>query len=112
MTKNGTKQAKVPGAAVEEGLQDLIDSAEELLESLRDQQGEVVEGLRARASATMRSARRRLEALRPDVGELATRSLQSTVSFVRKDPWRALALGAVILLAIGVLANRGDADSD
>jgi ElaB/YqjD/DUF883 family membrane-anchored ribosome-binding protein len=110
MAKYDTKHAKAASAAMEEGLQDLIDSASELLEGLKDQQGAAVENLRARASDTIRSARRRLAAFRPDVQELATRTLQTTAKFVRRDPWRAVAIGALVVAALAIFTRQGDDD--
>jgi len=94
-----------------DGLQELIDSAEALLEELRDAKDPAVETLRAKLRRTVKSASSRLQALRPDVGELTSQTLQHTMSFVRRDPWRALALGALAVVALGILAHvSGDED--
>jgi hypothetical protein len=31
---------------------------------------------------------------------------------VRRDPWRAVALGALLIVALGVLAQAGDDEDD
>ena len=99
-------------AEIESGLEELIAGAEALIDELRDQQGAAVDNLRSRAAATVRSARRRLAEMRPDVQELATRTARTTVAFVRSDPWRAVALGALAVLALGIFFSGGDDDSD
>jgi ElaB/YqjD/DUF883 family membrane-anchored ribosome-binding protein len=102
--------ARAASDQIGEGLQELIESAEALLEELKDQQGAAAASLRDRAFATIKSARRRLGDLQPEVSELATRTLKSTVSFVRQDPWRAVAIGALLVVVLGVLASGGDDD--
>ena len=106
-----SRRARTIGSDIGAGLEELIESAEALLEELNDQQGPAVESLRARASATLKSASRHLSALRPNVEELASRTLQQTMGFVRRDPWRAVALGALAIVALGILAHAsGDED--
>jgi ElaB/YqjD/DUF883 family membrane-anchored ribosome-binding protein len=100
------------GSDIGNTLEDLIESAEALLEELQDQQGAAAETLRARAWATIKSARQRLSDLRPEVGDLAAKSLRGTLKFVRRDPWRAVALGALLIVALGVLARAGGDEDD
>ena len=100
-------------AEIESGLEELIAGAEALIEELQDQKGEAVDNLRSRAAATIRNARRRLVDLRPDVQDLAARTARTTAAFVRRDPWRAVALGALAVLALGIfVSSGGDDDSD
>jgi ElaB/YqjD/DUF883 family membrane-anchored ribosome-binding protein len=105
MAKRTTKQAKEPVADAATGLQDVIDTAEELLESLRDQQGAAVELLRAKVSASIANARERIGEL--DVPVLASDAMDSTVAFLRSDPWRSVAIGALAALAISLLISHG-----
>jgi ElaB/YqjD/DUF883 family membrane-anchored ribosome-binding protein len=106
------RQAREFGEDIGQGLEELIDSAQALLEELQDQQGPAVESLRARAAATLKSASRHLSRLRPGAEELASRTFRSTLGFIRRDPWRAIALGALAVVAIGILAHSGDSDED
>ena len=105
MAKRTTKQARKAVADSATGLQHVIDSAEELLESLRDQQGAAVDQLRAKVSATVKDARDRLEEL--DIPELAADAVDRTVGFVRSDPWRSVAIGALAALAVTVVMRSG-----
>jgi len=93
------------GDEIQDNLEDLIESVEALLEDLKDQKGAAAEKLRTRAWATVKSARRRLAEVSPEVGEIAARTLRGTATFVRRDPWRAVAIGALAVVALGVLAN-------
>jgi ElaB/YqjD/DUF883 family membrane-anchored ribosome-binding protein len=94
-----------------EGLQELINSAEALLEELRDAKDPAVETLRSRLKRTVKGASSRLQDFRPDMRELTSQTVENTMSFVRRDPWRAIAIGALAVVALGVLAHlSGDDD--
>jgi ElaB/YqjD/DUF883 family membrane-anchored ribosome-binding protein len=105
MLKHKARQANRAIASTAAGLQDIIDGAEDLLESLQDQSGDAVDKLRYKVSNTLERARARLEYL--DVPELTADAVDSTVGFIRRDPWRTVAIGALALLAISTLVNRG-----
>ena len=107
MPTKRAKQAKKKVADATSGLQELIDSADDLLESLKDQPGAAAEKLREKVSETVRSARARLSEL--DVPEVASEAVETTVGFLRSDPWRTVALGALALLAVSLLL-RGSAE--
>jgi ElaB/YqjD/DUF883 family membrane-anchored ribosome-binding protein len=94
-------QAKQSVGTAASELQGMIDSAEELLESLHDQQGAAVDRLREKISATVSNARNRLADL--DVPELAADAYETTVGFLRRDPWRTVAIGALAVLAAALL---------
>jgi ElaB/YqjD/DUF883 family membrane-anchored ribosome-binding protein len=101
LAKRGARQAKNSVDNAASGLQEFIDSAEDLLEGLQDQQGVAVERLRAKVSATISSARERLADT--DVSEMASEAYDNTVGFIRQDPWRAVAVGALAILAASLL---------
>jgi ElaB/YqjD/DUF883 family membrane-anchored ribosome-binding protein len=107
MTKREARRATAHNA---NGLHDLIETAEELLESLQDQQGAAVQALREKVSATLEVAQRRLQLLEPEIRAAASDAMDSAVSFVRRDPWRAVAIGALAGLAITMLMRGGEAD--
>jgi ElaB/YqjD/DUF883 family membrane-anchored ribosome-binding protein len=98
MAKRPTKRVKATATDAVSGMRSVIDSAEELLETLREEQGPAVERMREKVSATIENARDRLSEV--DVPELASGAIDSTVVFVRSDPWRAVAIGALGLLAV------------
>lgn len=98
-----TRQAKQAVADSAAGLQDVIDSADELLESLRDQPGEAVDRLRTKIAASVQAARGRLDDL--DVPARAGDALDSTLGFVRSDPWRTVAIGALAALAVSLMVR-------
>jgi ElaB/YqjD/DUF883 family membrane-anchored ribosome-binding protein len=54
-------------------------------------------------------ARRRLQDLAPSVREAAVGVIDDASGFVRSDPWRTVAIGAIGCLAVGLLL-RGFAE--
>jgi ElaB/YqjD/DUF883 family membrane-anchored ribosome-binding protein len=108
MATKRAKQSKKKVSAAASGLQDLIDSAEELLESMKEQQGAAAEKLREKISETLENARGRLSQL--DVQEIASDAVDSTVGFLRSDPWRTVAIGALAVLAVSLLVRSGSDD--
>jgi ElaB/YqjD/DUF883 family membrane-anchored ribosome-binding protein len=108
MATKHAKQTKKKVADAASGLQDLIESAEDLLESVKDQQGAAAEKLREKVSETVQSARTRLSQL--DVPEMASDAADSAVGFLRSDPWRTVAIGALVVLAASLLVRGSSAD--
>ena len=108
MTKRRAMQAKKSISDAATSLQDVIDSAEDMLENVRDQQGDAIDRLRAKLSESVTNARTRLASL--DVAESASDAYDSTLGFIRDDPWRAVAIGAIALLAASVLIRATSDD--
>ena len=108
MVTKRARQTKKKVSEAASGLQDLIDSAEELLESVKEQQGAAAEKLRKKISETLENARARLSQV--DVPEFASDAVDSTVGFLRSDPWRTVAIGALAVLAVSLLVRGGSND--
>ena len=106
MATKRARQAKKKVSDAAAGLQDLIDHADDLLDSIKDQPGAAAEKLREKVSDTVQSARSRLSQL--DLPEMASDAVDSTVSFLRNDPWRTVAIGALAVLAISLLVRSSD----
>jgi ElaB/YqjD/DUF883 family membrane-anchored ribosome-binding protein len=102
------KRAKKAVADSDSGLQSMIDSAEELLESVKDQQGAVAAQLREKLSDTIHKGRDRLDAF--DAQEAASEAIDTTVGFVRNDPWRSVAIGTFAVLAVTLLLRLSSDD--
>jgi ElaB/YqjD/DUF883 family membrane-anchored ribosome-binding protein len=45
-----------------------------------------------------------------DVPEIASDAIDSTVGFLRSDPWRTVAIGALAVLAVSLLVRSGSND--
>jgi ElaB/YqjD/DUF883 family membrane-anchored ribosome-binding protein len=102
------ESAESAAAGAAAGLRDLIDSADELLADLQHQHGAAVQSLREKVMTTVAAARRKLDEIAPDIKAAAGETLDSAIGFVRRDPWRAVAIGALTLLALSLLARLGE----
>jgi ElaB/YqjD/DUF883 family membrane-anchored ribosome-binding protein len=89
---------------------ELLDSANELLDSIRDESGPAAERLRSKLGDTIDAASEHLESLRDDASDVGQQALESTLRFVRRDPWRAIALGALIAVGVMIAANLASDD--
>jgi ElaB/YqjD/DUF883 family membrane-anchored ribosome-binding protein len=95
--------------AVEE-LNRIVEQAESLLSSLGTEGGEAAEAVRARVSETLSQARSKLAATADSAGEIAESLAERADSYVRSNPWQAMAiaalLGGVITLLVSKSAKR------
>lgn len=91
-----------------------VSQAEDLLRALGNESGEAIDAMRARVSSTLRDARSRLAGRAGQARSLANSSMAQADSFVRENPWRAVAIGAGIgaLLAIALAGSRGRSSDD
>lgn len=81
--------------AVEE-LNRIVDQAETLLRSLGDQTGEAAEAVRERVSETLTHARARLAASASDAEKAAISLADRADEYVRRNPWQAVAMAALL----------------
>jgi ElaB/YqjD/DUF883 family membrane-anchored ribosome-binding protein len=81
--------------AVEE-LNRIVDQAEALLRSLGEDTGEAAEAVRERVSETLNQARARLAATASEAEQVAQSLADRTDSYVRKNPWQAVAIAALL----------------
>lgn len=108
MPTKRAKRSKKSVPTTTSGLQDLVEGAEELLESLKDQQGGAADALREKLAQTIDSAQTRISQL--DVPEIASDAVESTAAFLRSDPWRTVAIGALAVLAISLWVRSSSGD--
>lgn len=114
-----TDNATSPGIASrhEETMAQLnrtVSQAEDLLRALGNESGEAIDAMRARVSATLRDARSRLSGRATQARNLASNTMSQADSYVRENPWRAVAIGAGIgmLLALMFSSARGERVDD
>jgi len=81
--------------AVEE-LNRIVDQAETLLKSLGDQTGDAADAVRERVSETLTQARARLVASASDAEKVATSLADRADDYVRRNPWQAVAVAALL----------------
>ena len=108
MAKLRAMRAKNSVSDATASLQGVIDSAEDMIESVKDQQGDAVDRLRTKLSESIKNARQRLASL--NVSESVSEAYDNTVGFVRDDPWRAVAIVAIAVLALTALIRATSDD--
>ena len=85
----------VADPAVEE-LNRIVDQAEALLRSLGEDTGEAAEAVRERVSETLNQAKARLAATASEAEQVAQSLADRTDSYVRQNPWQAVAIAALL----------------
>ena len=103
MTRTADANMRKTSDALASELDQLIQSASELLESLDEERGEAIDGLRSRAARNIGNARHRLAALKPQVLDGAAQAARATAGFARRNPWSAVAVGALIVGSVALL---------
>jgi ElaB/YqjD/DUF883 family membrane-anchored ribosome-binding protein len=108
MPKLEAMQAKSAISAAAGSLRDVIDSAEDILENVSDQKGRAAEQLRDNLSEAVANARQRLRNL--DLPETVSKAYDDGVDYVQRNPWRALAIGGIAVLAAALLFRAASED--
>jgi ElaB/YqjD/DUF883 family membrane-anchored ribosome-binding protein len=87
-------------------LRNIMHKADELLRATAGETGEQAEEARRRIRSALESARSRLLAAQSSVAELSDDAMRATESYVRENPWQALAVAAGVGLILGSLLTR------
>src|SRR4029079_10829221 len=91
--------------AIEE-LNRIVDQAESLLRSLGDQSGEAAEAVRGRVTQTLNQAKSRLADAAGNAEEVAESLADRADDYVRKNPWQAVALAALLGGVLTLLVTK------
>jgi ElaB/YqjD/DUF883 family membrane-anchored ribosome-binding protein len=74
----------------------IVDQAENLLRTLGEDTGEAAEAVRERVSETLNQAKARLAATAADAEKVASTIADKTDGFVKRHPWQAVAIAALL----------------
>jgi ElaB/YqjD/DUF883 family membrane-anchored ribosome-binding protein len=100
-------QQDSPGAeALAAELRRIVEQAEALM-AAAGADGETLGALKDRVNDTISSAREKLADLEQDARQRGRRAAVATESWIKSNPWAALAIGAGIGLIVGALVMRG-----
>ena len=91
--------------AIEE-LNHIVDQAESLLRSLGEQGGEAAEAVRGRVTQTLNQAKARLADVAVDAEKVAESLADRADEYVRKNPWQAVALAALLGGVVALLVTK------
>jgi ElaB/YqjD/DUF883 family membrane-anchored ribosome-binding protein len=92
--------------ALFDDLRAVVRDAEALLKATEGQVGERIAEVRARAEQSLGSARERLQEAGAGMETRARSALRSTDTYVRENPWTAVAIAAGIGFLLGSLGRR------
>lgn len=87
-------------------LKGVISDAQEILNSTKDATGEKIAVLRESISLKLRDAKERLQDAEAAVVERSKACARATDDFVNDNPWKAVGIGALVGLVVGVLIGR------
>jgi len=88
--------------------EDVVETAEELLNTMTDSGGEAMEELKAKARETLDSARVRLKDAASHARDAASTAAGEADTYVRGNPWMAIAVAGAVGLALGAALTRRD----
>ena len=91
--------------AIEE-LNHIVDQAESLLRSLGEQSGEAAEAVRGRVTQTLNQAKAKLADAAVDAEQVAESLADRADEYVRKNPWQAVALAALLGGVVTLLVTK------
>jgi ElaB/YqjD/DUF883 family membrane-anchored ribosome-binding protein len=95
----------VSSAELGEELRKIVDHAEALLDALSDEGDARLEALRARVFSSIGTARDRLAEMDSDADRPTERAAAAFERWITENPWTAVAIGAGVGLALGVLLS-------
>jgi ElaB/YqjD/DUF883 family membrane-anchored ribosome-binding protein len=96
----------VSSTALGAELRNIVDHAEALLAALPGEDDARLESLRARVFDSIGTARERLAEMDSDADRPTERAAAAFERWITENPWTAVAIGASVGLAIGVLLSR------
>jgi ElaB/YqjD/DUF883 family membrane-anchored ribosome-binding protein len=102
---NQPEFSAVADPAIEE-LNRIVEQAETLLRSLGEEGGEAAAAVRERVTQTLHQAQARLAATVGEAGEVVESLADRTDSYVRQNPWTAVAVAALLGGVAGWLMSR------
>jgi len=91
--------------AIEE-LNRIVDQAESLLRSLGEQGDEAADAVRGRVTQTLNQAKARLADVAVDAEQVAESLADRADEYVRKNPWQAVALAALLGGVVTLLVTK------
>jgi ElaB/YqjD/DUF883 family membrane-anchored ribosome-binding protein len=91
--------------AIEE-LNRIVEQAEALLRSLGSETSDAAEAVRERVTQTLQQAQARLATTASEAEEVAVKLADRADDYVRRNPWQAVAIGALLGGVVIFLLSR------
>jgi ElaB/YqjD/DUF883 family membrane-anchored ribosome-binding protein len=107
------ENTKESSAALAHELRNVVNQAEALLNAIGQDKDEALDALRGRVYESLDTAKARLADIEGQASRAARRAAVTAETWVRDNPWTAVAIGASIGLVLGALiTSRGDSSED
>jgi len=105
------ENTKESSAALANELRNVVNQAEALLDAIGQDKDEALDALRGRVYESLDTAKARLADIEDQASRATRRAAVAAESWVRENPWTAVAIGASIGLVIGALISSRGADT-
>ena len=102
----GRTELRPRGRKLRRDFRTLVTSAEALLRKAQTLSGDGAIAARSELERKMADARAKLEELRHATAERSGYAMDSTASFIRRDPWTAVGIAIAAGVLLAVLATR------
>jgi ElaB/YqjD/DUF883 family membrane-anchored ribosome-binding protein len=89
-----------------------VAQAEDLLRALGDESGEAIDAMRERVSTTLRDARARISGRASQARNVASDTMTRADAYVHANPWRAVAIGAGVGMALAIMLSSSRRSSN
>lgn len=107
------ENTKESSSALANELRNVVNQAEALLNAIGQDKDEALDALRGRVYESLDTAKARLADIEGQASRAARRAAVTAESWVRDNPWTAVAIGASIGLVLGALiTSRSGSTSD
>lgn len=101
------EQTSNTGGTLADELRNVLNQAEALLQAIGDESDESLAALRERVHVSVDTARARLADLEKEATQASERAVIAAESWIRQNPWTALAVCFGIGLIAGAIVGRG-----
>ncbi|GAC1310113.1 MAG: hypothetical protein NVSMB10_17670 [Steroidobacteraceae bacterium] len=89
-------------------INNFIDNVQDLTDALKDVNTPEIARVKAKVKIALAAARSALADGASQVKSQAKQVSKTTDTYVRDNPWQVVGIAAIIGLAVGILATRGD----
>jgi ElaB protein len=104
--RSSTSQSSTMGNPIARDIQNVVTDAQELLNTVQTEGQSKLGDVKAKLQQQLDSAKQMLGQLQTTVQDGAKVAIDTTDTYVRSNPWRAVGVSAAIGALIGFLAAR------
>ena len=99
-------QSRIKSSPVGREVQNVVNEAQELLKTVQTEGSNKLDEVKTKVSAQYDAARAKLGDLQTTVQDGAKAAVDTTDTYVRANPWTAVAVAAAAGALVGIIASR------